>query len=247
MSGGIVDDLTLAPSAQRKAYEFIREQILSGDYEGGDHLNPLTIAERLGISRMPVREAIRQLDTEGLVTIRPNRGAIVTILTAAEVNEIFEMRAVLEALAARLALPQLRGEVLEELEIFCQRMDRVRNDPKIWIERHNKFHNYLCRQSGRPRLTMEIDRLRTAAQPYLLMYISVYHLTEMPSFEHQTILDAIRSGNTTLLEVCVRDHVMSAGYGVIEHLKRRDESIAAKASVTRKPKASVIALHAEKR
>jgi DNA-binding GntR family transcriptional regulator len=63
------------------------------------------------------------------------------------------------------------------------------------------------------------------------MYISVYHLTEMQGFEHQTILDAIRSGNSSLLEVCVRDHVMSAGRGVIEFLKHREANVDARQPV----------------
>ena len=216
-------EVTLQATAQRQAYDFIRGEILCGAYPGGTRVNPLTIAGRLGISRMPVREAIRQLDAEGLVTIRPNRGAVVTVLTPKEIEELFEMRAVLEALAARLALPRLAGEGLEELELLRQRMDRARGDPKTWIVRHNAFHNYLCSQSDRPRLTAEIDRFRTAVQPYLLMSISVYKSTEMPHFEHQAILDAIRAGHAARLESCTRDHVLSAGRGVVAFLEQRGQ------------------------
>ena len=234
-------EVTLQATAQRQAYDFIRGEILSGAYPGGAKVNPQTVALRLGISRMPVREAIRQLDSEGLVTIRPNRGAIVTVLTPKEIAELFEMRAVLEALAARLALPRLQGEALEELELLRQRMDRVRGDAKTWILRHNAFHNYLCGLSDRPRLAAEIDRFRTAVQPYLLMSISVYQSTEMPHFEHEAIIDAVRSRNLARLESCMRDHVLSAARGVIEFLEQRGNAArpvgkrAAAASARRRP------------
>lgn len=212
-------------TAQQQAYWFIRSHILSGEFVGGERVNPTDIGEQLGISRMPVREALRQLDAEGLVTIRPNRGAMVTVLTPAEVQEFFEIRAVLEALAARLALPHLIGETLEELEGLRKRMDRVRGNVKDWIQRHNEFHDYLCNQANRPRLMADINRIRNAIQPYLLMYINVYDSMEMEGYEHETVMDAIRSQNSQLVELCIRDHVMSAGQGVIEFLKKREETV----------------------
>src|SRR6516225_1896826 len=96
-------------SAQEEAWRFIRERILMGVFPGGLRLSPQRLADDLGSSRMPVREALLQLDAEGLVTIRPNRSAVVTVLTADDILELFEMRSVLEALAARLAAPQLCG------------------------------------------------------------------------------------------------------------------------------------------
>ena len=92
-----------ATSAQQQAYLFLRDQIQVGRLAGGSRIKPEDIATELGISRMPVREAIRQLDTEGLLTIRPNRGAIVTVFSADRLSELFEMRAVLEGLCARRA------------------------------------------------------------------------------------------------------------------------------------------------
>lgn len=214
-----------------QAYWHVRNRILSGEFKGGDRVNPAEVGEALGISRMPVREALRQLDAEGLVTIRPNRGATVTTLTPAEVSELFEIRAVLEALAARLALPHLVGEAFEELDILRQRMDRARGDAKLWVQRHNDFHDFIAAQSRRPRLNADIGRIRDAIQPYLLLYIDVYHSTEMPGFEHTTVMDAIRSRNSQLLELTIRDHVMSAASGVIEFLQNRQREQEPRASL----------------
>jgi len=214
----------IATQTYWQAYWHIRNKILSGEFVGGARVNPSEVGEELGISRMPVREALRQLDAEGLVTIRPNRGAVVTSLTSAEVSELFEMRAVLEALAARLALPQLTGESLIELDTLRQRMDRARGDVKLWIQRHNEFHDFIVVASNRPRLAADIRRMRDALQPHLLLYIDVYKSTEMAGYEHETMIDAIRSRNVQLLELCVRDHVMSAGDGVIAFIAQRQAS-----------------------
>jgi DNA-binding GntR family transcriptional regulator len=209
--------------AYLQVYWHLRNQILQGELVGGDRINPAVIGDQLGTSRMPVREALRQLDAEGLVTIRPNRGAIVTTLTAAEVCELFEIRAALEALAARCALPHLTEEKLFDLNLIRQRMDRARGQAKIWVERHNEFHDFIVNLSQRPRLNADIKRIRNAIQPHLLLYIDVYKSTEIPGYEHTFVLDAIRSKNAELLELCIHDHVMSAGNGVMTFLEQRQK------------------------
>ena len=209
--------------AYLQVYWHLRNQILQGELVGGDRINPAVIGDQLGTSRMPVREALRQLDAEGLVTIRPNRGAIVTTLTAAEVCELFEIRAALEALAARCALPHLTEENLFELDSIRQRMDRARGQAKLWVERHNEFHDFIVNLSQRPRLNADIKRIRNAIQPHLLLYIDVYKSTEIPGYEHTIVLDAIRSKNAQLLELCIRDHVMSAANGVMAFLEQRQK------------------------
>ncbi len=220
----ITSNSSVPTQAYWQAYWHIRKKILSGEFAGGERVNPSDIGEELDISRMPAREALRQLDAEGLVTIRPNRGAIVTALTPAEVSELFEIRAVLEALAARLALPQLTGEALIELDTHRQRMDRARGSVQLWIQRHNEFHDFIAAQAKRPRLAADIRRIRDALQPHLLLYIDVYKSTEMAGYEHEILMDAIRSKNAQLLELCVRDHVTNAGDGVIAFLEQRQAS-----------------------
>jgi DNA-binding GntR family transcriptional regulator len=209
--------------AYLQVYWHLRNQILQGELVGGDRINPAVVGDQLGTSRMPVREALRQLDAEGLVTIRPNRGAIVTTLTAAEVCELFEIRAALEALAARCALSHLTEENLFDLDSIRQRMDRARGQAKLWVERHNEFHDFIVNLSQRPRLNADIKRIRNAIQPHLLLYIDVYKSTEIPGYEHTIVLDAIRSKNAQLLELCIRDHVMSAANGVMTFLEQRQK------------------------
>jgi DNA-binding GntR family transcriptional regulator len=178
------------------------------------------IARALGTSRMPVRGAIRRLDTEGLVTLRPHRGAVVTSMTPEDVLELFEMRAVLEGLAIRLALPGLDGKAIEDLEELLPRMDRARGDPKLWLERHDEFHDSLCRRSGRPRLVAEIARLRSTVRPYLLVYLSVYEQGDVAGFEHRTLIEAIENNDPPMAETTMRNHITVSEARVVEFLKR---------------------------
>jgi DNA-binding GntR family transcriptional regulator len=115
-------------SAVREAYEFLRRRIRDGQLQSGVRIKAEEVAAELGISRMPVREALRQLDTEGLVTIRPNRGAVVTRLGPDEILELFEMRAALEGIAIRRAVSRFDEDNFEEIGLILSRLDRARPD-----------------------------------------------------------------------------------------------------------------------
>ena len=221
-NGTMRDKTTLSKEkhAYEIAYTHIREKIIAGVFSGGMKLNPTSIGDALGISRMPVREAIRQLDSEGLVTIRPNRGAVVTQLTPQEVAELFEIRSVLEGLAGRCAVANLTGSTLHELQKLYELMNMARGEVDLWINRHNAFHDFICMHSGMPKLYAEIKRVRDLIEPYLRLYIDVYHNTEIAGYEHALLMEAIRNQNADLLENCIRDHVMSPGNGVIRFLEK---------------------------
>ena len=211
-------------TAQQHAYSYVREKILSGDFPGGMRLDPAEIGQTLGVSRMPVREALRQLDSEGLIIMRPNRATLVTRLTPLEVEELFEIRAVLEALAVRFAVTKLTDDALSELEVLRLKMDRVRHEPRLWIQRHADLHQFISGLGERTHIAKELRRIRTAVQPYLLMYISVYHSTEMEGYDHEALLAAIASRDPDTAEKCARDHVRQAAAGVIDFLKARESS-----------------------
>lgn len=208
-------------TAQQQAYSFLREKILSGEYAGGFRLNPEHVAQVLEISRMPVREAFRQLDAEGLIIMRPNRGAVVTTLTVPDVEELFGMRAVLEGLAMRYARARLSSHDLDELTALKQGMDRARHDVRLWLRRHDEFHQFICEIGRCTRLRDEISRVRLSVQPYLLMYITVYHSSEMAGYEHDSLIAALSRGDATAAETAMRDHVMRASSGVLDFLRSR--------------------------
>jgi DNA-binding GntR family transcriptional regulator len=181
-------------SAQEHAYQYLKRAIFSGKLPAAAPLRQDAIAKLLDISRIPVRDAIKRLHAEGLVTQRANRSMVVTELGPAEIMEVFEIRAALEGLAFRLALPHLRGEVLHEIDDLLRRMNRVVDAHELWIERHDAFHDYLYYWSGRPRLMAQIRQLRDAVRPYLRLYVEWETSTERSGYEHEEIVAAARRG-----------------------------------------------------
>jgi DNA-binding GntR family transcriptional regulator len=211
-------------SAQQRAYLHIRDRIVDGTIPGGTKLNPSAIAEVLGISRMPVREALVQLDAEGLVTNRANRGAIVTPFQPDDVEELFEMRAALEGVAARHAAEHYTEAQLEDMTALAQRMNRAASDPHHWMRLHDEFHDLFCSIGGRQRLSAEIKRFRASVRPYVLLYNHVYERTEMDGAEHLALVEALRSRNALLAERSMTNHITTAGTGVIAFLRHRRET-----------------------
>src|SRR5262249_11299377 len=132
-------DKTQSPVEQ--AYTYILQSILSGDLTPGMRVPAEAIADALGVSRMPVRDALRRLEEHGYVMIFKNRGASVAEFSGEEIIQLIEMRAPLEGLAARLALPNTDRLEIEELEQLKQRMERASNDLVKWMAYHDDFHN----------------------------------------------------------------------------------------------------------
>jgi DNA-binding GntR family transcriptional regulator len=214
------------PTAQDEVYDLLKAKILSGEFAGGMRLNPIEIGALLGVSRTPVREAFHRLDVEGLITITPNRGAVVTTLLVYEVWELFKIRISLESLAAAEAAQWLHEDALDEFELLLRRMERVRGDPKQWISRHEAFHDRIYQFARMPRLSAEIKRIREAIHPHLRLYIDVYHHTEMPGYEHESLLSAIASRDPDRAARAVREHIECAAEGVLAFLEARSPGAA---------------------
>jgi DNA-binding GntR family transcriptional regulator len=198
---------TAPTSAQQQAYLFLREQIQAGRLAGGERIRLEDVAAELGVSRMPVREAIRQLDTEGLLTIRPNRGAVVTVFSPDHLTELFEMRAVLEGLCARRAAPSFDEDAGDELTLLVNRLNRAQGNPDLWIERHEAFHDFICRRAGRPHVLAEARRLRASVEPYLRL--SLMRLNDETARQHRELVDVMLSRDPERAEAAMRHHVES--------------------------------------
>ncbi len=196
-------------SAQGLAYHFLLGEIRSGRLAGGTHVVADRVAHTLGISRMPVREAIRQLSSEGFMTIRSNRGAVVTSLGRDEIMELYEMRAVLEGFSMRMVATLIDAKGLEEAEIALHRLDRARHDVGWFITAHDQFHDVLLAYCPRKRLVGEIERIRRATEPYLRMTLRVSSTAmQNTTLEHREVLDQIRSGDPDVAEAGMRKHIL---------------------------------------
>lgn len=203
---------------QQIAYEHLRDGIVLGHYTARSRLKSEIVAQELGISRMPVREALRQLHAEGLVTLRPNRGAIVTSLTADDVMELFEMRAALEGLAAyhgaRNATKADHDRLINELRVLRQH----KSDTLSWTMLHDQFHDSLCRLSGRERLCDQVALIRQQVLPHTRLYAGRARDPEIDGFEHDAILIAMRNDGPDAAERVMRSHIMRNAASIVEAL-----------------------------
>jgi DNA-binding GntR family transcriptional regulator len=169
--------------------EFLRESILSGDFESGEELNQVKIAEQLGVSRIPVREAFRQLASEGLIMITPHKRAIVTPITPEILDEIFEIRIALECIAITHAIKNLTMNDIENLYELIEKMRNSENHYE-WLKDNREFHNFLYQKSGRQTLCSLINRLRDNTERLLRKTSSSLERQKEANLEHQAIVEA---------------------------------------------------------
>ena len=206
-------------TAEEEAYNFLLEAICGGRYRKGDRLIAEDIAGEIGMSRMPVREAFRRLDAQGLVTLRPNRGAIVSGLDFDELHEVFEMRSALEGLAIRVAVAKIGERQLAALERMLDEMDDYRDESAEWVRLHRSSHEYLCSLSGRPRLMKQISALYSLVEAPMRLWLQHGEKPLSARQEHAVILDAIRSGDVDRAEAIVREHIEGTVPALIQFLQ----------------------------
>lgn len=206
--------------------ETLRDEIIRGDLVPGQYLRLEEIAARYDVSTMPVREALRDLEAEGLVTIFPHRGATVTQLSADELQDIYDIRATLEEMATRLAVPLLTKATLAELTSLVEQIENHRGDMATLVKLNHQFHLALYAASGRKHLCELIRILRYRTQHYLHLYIVEVELGHLPQTqgEHRAILEACKRGDAEQAAALMRDHVAQAGHAIIEYVRQRNGS-----------------------
>ncbi|MCP5370754.1 MAG: GntR family transcriptional regulator [Hyphomicrobiales bacterium] len=197
----------------------IREEILGGGYGAGDVLRQERLAEVYDASRMPVRDALRMLENQGLVVVEPNRGAVVAGLDPQELREIYEMRVALETLALRLAIPELTNRQLDEIAAVQDRAEAAGLAEFGSLNR--VFHLGLYAPSGRPRLLAQIALLNDIADRYLRVTAAQLDYAGRSHREHRRLLDACRRRDTDAALACLHDHIADAGRSLFEVLSRR--------------------------
>lgn len=187
-------------TTQNLITDSLRIAILRGLLETGQPLKQDTIAAQFGVSKIPIREALKQLEGEGLVTFRPHRSAIVSQLSYKEALEVGEIRIALESLALKLALPNLTQDDLRQAEEIIDLADSDREDAGSFDELNWEFHKILLEPADRPRLVGAIKSLHTAFQRYVRVYASLMDLKPQAQRLHRQILDACKrkDSNATL-------------------------------------------------
>jgi DNA-binding GntR family transcriptional regulator len=220
---------TIPRTVKETLVETLRDEIVQGDHAPGQYLRLEEIAARFDVSTMPVREALRDLEAEGLVTSFPHRGAMVTRLSPDELEDIYDIRVVLEEMATRLAVPFLTEATLAELTSLVEQMDNHLSDVATLVRLNHQFHLTLYEASGRRHLC-EINRnLRYRSQHYLHVFIVEAKSENIPPTqrEHRAILEACKRGDAELAATLMREHVALVGHAIVDYVRQRDESTAA--------------------
>lgn len=197
------------PTRDEMVANTLRKAILRGELAPGQKLDQTTIAGHLNVSRSPVREALKTLAAEGLVEMQPHRTATVTQLSLEELREIYEIRLVLEALACRLAAPNMDEARVARLEALLGAMDRARSRSE-WLDYNSEFHFTIYEAAHRPRLLTMIDSLRNAIAPYIRQYIASEERKRESRREHAALVEACRDGDGARAKEVVEQHVSTA-------------------------------------
>lgn len=187
--------------------ERLREQIYDGEYAPGVRMNIADIAKKFDISHLPVREAMRNLEAEGLIEIRHNRGAVVKSLTAEDVREIFLIRAPLEeTAAAEAAVRWTSRSELAGMEKILHQMDKHPGQPH-WYRLHHDFHNEIHRLSHLPRIKNLVEIYRGQMRAYVKLYLHSAPLLAMTQEEHYAMLRCLIDRDTGGIRLLVREHL----------------------------------------
>ncbi len=184
----------------------LRDAILKGAIAVGTPLRQDRIAQQFKVSHIPVREALRDLAAEGLVTIRPNRGAIVSRLLPEEARELLEIRCVLETQAVRWALPLADDDILAKAEAALDRAERT-EDVAQWMECNWLFHSTLYARAERPRLVALIESLDAQIDRFIRVLIAASDYRKQAQDEHRAILAAYRVGNAAAVSSLLEQHM----------------------------------------
>ncbi len=187
----------------------LAERIIAGEIEPGARLRQDHIAEEFGASHVPVREAFRRLEAQGLAVSEPRRGVRVASFNLAEVKEVAEMRAALEGLALRHAAPHMTPAILDAAEEATRAGDNSRN-VRSWEEANRRFHRLILTPCAMPRLLATIDDLHAASARFLFVaWKSDWEART--DHDHRVILAALRKGQTDMACATLAKHVQWIG------------------------------------
>ncbi len=215
--GGPHDSRTMAETVAAR----LRDPIIDGQLPPGTVLRLARIADQLGVSIMPVREAFRLLETEGLVVVTPRRGAVVSELSVDDIEETYAIRVALEGLAARRATERLNFQDRAEIREYYERMSSAmeQGDLRAFIEADHDFHMRLYVASGRDHLIQTISDLTNRSRRYSPYGYRTWQTLDAALGSHIPILDAIDAGDAALAERLTGEHMAAAGARLLEAVR----------------------------
>ncbi|GAA0307452.1 GntR family transcriptional regulator [Psychrobacter aestuarii] len=205
----LIDDLPLSVQVSKK----IEDDIIYGRLPPGTKLDEATLCDKYGVSRTPIREALKLLASEGLVEIRPRRGAVVPTLNIVNLFEMFEVMAYLEGMCGRLAARRISEDEKRELLQLHEECQQylLENNPESYYEANRQFHFFIYQLSHNSFLTEQATTLHNRLHPYRRLQLRVNNRMQHSFDEHQSIVDAIINADEDAAESLIKAHVSIQG------------------------------------
>lgn len=202
--------------------EHIRQAIINGIFQPGERLMEIQLAEDMGVSRTPVREAIRKLELEGLVVMIPRRGTYVADISIKDINELYEVRTALDVLAAGLAAERINDDELETMQRLLVEIGKhiEDNDMDKIVEADSAFHDVLYQASRNERLVSIISNLREQITALRTRSMTYPGRLAMTLEEHRKIVDSIAQRDSEKAQRAARVHMENAEHALLKAIEK---------------------------
>lgn len=218
--------ITITGTSAERVYDDLRAAIIGGEYAPGERLRAEALAARFGTSRTPVREALMLLEGDGLVEIEPRRGAVVRSFDPADLVDLYEVRAMLEARAAGLAAARIAPADLALLEATCERVEGLTGNSARTIDTliatNEDFHRILIEAAGSPRLSAALRTVAGIPRPFKTVFWNDASERARSLAAHREIIAGLRAGSSDRAESAMRLHVLNARDFLTEVMRERD-------------------------
>jgi len=203
----------------KRVYRILKSKIINGLFKPGDKLLESRIANQLGVSRTPVREALRQLAAAGFVKMNPNQAIIVSNISIKDLREVMQIRGVLEGLAARLATPLITEKKIKVLETCNEKMEKFisKNNVFAFGEESNKFHSVILEVCGNYRLIQIRENLAEQIYKYRNVSLHILGRPESALKEHKEITEALKQGDADKADTLSKKHIVNVLINIISN------------------------------
>ena len=202
-------------------FNILRQAIITGEFAPGERLMEIALAERLGVSRTPVREAIRKLELEGLVVMIPRKGAEVAKITEKDLKDILDVRCALEELSASLAAEKINEEQKKELKFALLAFEKAiqLGDTAEIADKDMDFHDVIFEIADNPRLTTIVNNLRELIYRYRLEYVKDFDYHDTLITEHRKLTEAILNHEGEKAQRIMKKHIYNQEITVIKNIQ----------------------------
>ena len=207
-------------------FQTLRGAILKGDLKPGERLMELQLASKLGVSRTPIREAIRMLEQEGLAVTIPRKGAEVAKMTEKDMEDVLQIRLSLEALAVRLSCENITPAALQELKVAMEDFEeKTKSGQFVEMAKADvKFHEILYKASNNPKLQQLLSNLREQMYRYRVEYLKEEQTRNLLVSEHEELVKAIREGDVQKAQDISFHHLENQRKAIIRTIRAENEA-----------------------